>query len=314
MTKPKTSTQKANERHERETRMIEGIRLRVDAAVYAVWRYKSPDAKGKPEACGIDVRDERAGAWKRIDRFPIDGAAEDGGAWGPSWRRVLEIWGSGTYKLQWFRNEAGRMQAMGFSPASTFNDPGHPQLPAYRRMGDQPAQQPAAPPAAPSPADTSTDVAAAIAAASKDGKIEVPVAMLLVQLVQGQANVAESMFRGWMQQEQARRAELEADYDRRRQRDAEWSRQENERTASFWAAQTRAARELTSARGGGDDDADDRIDSLAESVESLAETVKSGQNENTQFMLEVLKMFGPAVAARFAGPGQPPPLPPNGQT
>lgn len=312
MTKAKTTTEKARNKRERETRELGGVVVRKDAVAYIVHRFALPSCKGKSEACGLDVRDERAGAWKRIERFPIDTEAEDGGPWAPSWKRVLETWGSGTYKFQWFKDDGGRQQTMGMSPACTFNDPDFPQLPAYRRVGAEPtkAAATAAAPPAPPPAG-GVDLVGAVASAAKDGKIEVPVALLLVQLVQAQAVTAESMFRGWMAQEAARRQELEEDYERRRQRDAEWSRQENERTATFWAAQSKAARELTAARAASSDDGDDRVEALAESIETLAETVKAGQGETNTLLQEALKMFGPAIAQRFLSP-QTPTLPAGG--
>lgn len=299
MTKARSPAEKAKAAKERTTREIGDLKFSAEAVRYMVWRFPDPACKGKAVGCGLDYDDR--GVVKRLDRFPI-GPEEDGGTFGPSWARVLRSWGSGTYKFQWFADRGGKIQSIGFSPPETFNDPRYPMLPAYKKVGGE--QQPGAPATAATPAAPAAapgpDLSAAVMGAAKDGKLDVTVAMLMIQLVQAQATTAQSMFQGWMDQERDRRAELESDYQRRRERDAQWARDENERLATFWAGQLKVARELN--RDGGGDGGDDRFETLADSIETLAETVqKQGKAQEETWEKLLNSPIAQTIAARLMG-------------
>jgi len=296
MTKAKTNGSAAKKAPERERRDLGGIKVNPEAVQYMVWRYPDPACKGKSVACGVDIEDKQAGAWKRIDRFPITADA-DGGPWAPSWQRVLSTWGSGSYRFQFFASREGKLQSLGMGSPTTFNDPRFPTLPAYRKLAEeQPAASAA--PAAAAPPEMAQDLSSVVSAAAKDGKLDVPVALFMIQLVQAQASTQEMQHRQWMDQERERRRELEADYQRRRERDAEWSRQENERLAQFWRGQVELAKEVRR-----EAPADDRYEGLADAIDSLSETVeKQGKAQEETWEKLLNSPVGQAIAAKLLGP------------
>lgn len=298
-TEPKTDTTRAKTHNKKPTkkeappRLVNGFKVPPDAQRWTLIRFKDPAGKEGAERMALhDPQNKRRVEWFPIDLFP------------PSWPLVLQHWGSGTYRIQWWGDANGHRTAFGLTRPETLDDPEHPPLPAYRgATAEKPAPAPVA--AAPPQGGTVVD---AVMANAKDGKIDVALVAVLFQLQQAQLVQQQQWFQQREAEERARRADLEDDHARRlaaRQQEYEQARQ---RDADFWAQQTeRAAAAVAQAREATDDG--DMSNGLAEAIEDLREDIKGTAKEQREWWQEMIGPLIPMAAAKFFGQ-QPPAIPP----
>lgn len=147
----------------------------------ASWILKRDGDDGKQETCTLYV----ASSKMQVREFPFESAP-------PTVRGIAELWGSGTYRIQWKAKDGS---PLGSGQSFTIDDPGHPRRPAYPNPPPPPeAPKPAEP--APAQGSLSPDVAAILAQLMQNPQGGIPLPLLIPLLMKGWE---------WMQTESERR-------------------------------------------------------------------------------------------------------------
>lgn len=243
------------------------------------WALRRRQATGW-EICSIHV------AGGKIERFSTKTSAPDMVA-------IRDLWGSGTYRIDYFRTDGSCRRARAF----TIDDPAKPQRAAYcgaPQAGTVAAPETASPVAAPpeapqlglaglgASAGGPLDMTALLSSAlggSASSAIPLVLAILNFQTQMLAATRAEEQARFERHQAEERRRSEERDKEHERAMDRmrRQSQDEQKAIAAFWREQARTAREMS---------APDELEEIKEAIDAL---------KQDRSIVEQIAQFAPLV-------------------
>jgi hypothetical protein len=279
----------------RRTRRVGDVDVPREADRYKILRYHED---GTAVPMSLQLGNER------VEVFSLKHAP-------PLWARVLEGWGSGTYRFHWYGppspNGKRKGGAIGRSSPKCWDDPQHPQLPAYRRTTPEaPTAQPVAAAVAAQPVAATPMGALLGSQADASGRVDLGTAMVFMQAMAAQARESqtelEERHRRWRVEDDERALRREQEHRRELETMRERAANERKETAEYWQRMGEASLELRARERG--DDVEDEIADLRESMAALAKTSQASQDMWTR-VFEVVAPAIPVVLQKFMGSATP---------